>query len=84
MCIRDRFKFSAKLKVNIHNMIGSLGDLSTVIGSNNSNIRNLKITDRTDSFFKLDIEIDVIDLDHLKKILVSLRTSEKIINVFRV
>ena len=79
-----KFKFSAKLKVNIQNMIGSLGDLSTVIGSNNSNIRNLKITDRTDSFFKLDIEIDVIDLDHLKKILVSLRTSEKIINVFRV
>ena len=48
-----------------------------------SNIRNLKITDRNNDFFKLDVEIDVTDLDHFNKVLVSLRTSEFIENVSR-
>ena len=34
-------------------------------------------------FFKLDVEIDVLDKNHLKKILVSLRTSPNIVIVQR-
>ena len=48
-----------------------------------SNIRNLKITDRNNDFFKLDVEIDVKDLNHFNKVLVSLRTSEFVENVSR-
>ena len=75
--------FVAKINVIIKNKIGSLGSLSSIIGRSMSNIRNLKITDRNNDFFKIDVEIDVKDLDHFNKVLVSLRTSEFVENVLR-
>ena len=75
--------FVSKIDVTIKNEVGALGKLSTNIAENNSNIRNLKITERSDIFFKLNLEIDVANLDHLKTILVSLRTSTNIISVKR-
>ena len=67
----------------IKNKIGSLGNLSSIIGKSKSNIRNLKITDRTNDFFIINLEIDVLNKDHLNKILGSLRTSEYIEAVTR-
>ena len=67
----------------IKNKIGSLGELSSIIGKSMSNIRNLKITERNNDFFKLNVEIDVKDVDHLSKVIVSLRTSDVIANVSR-
>ncbi len=78
-----RKNFVAKMNVIIKNKIGSLGSLSSIIGKSMSNIRNLKITDRNNDFFKLDVEIDVKNLEHFNKVLVSLRTSEFIENVSR-
>ena len=75
--------FLAKISVTLKNEVGALGDLSSNIGKNKSNIRNLKITERSNMFFNLNIDIDVSDINHLKKILVSLRTSPNIINVHR-
>ena len=75
--------FLAKITVTLKNEVGALGDLSSNIAKNQSNIRNLKITERSDMFFKLDVEIDVLDKTHLKKILVSLRTSPNIVIVQR-
>ncbi len=77
-------KFISSLDVVLNNEVGSLGELSTIIGKNKSNIRNLKITKRTKYFFSLNIEIDVSNLDHLKKIIVSLRTSKYVEDVKRV
>ena len=81
---QKRKNFVAKINVIIKNKIGSLGSLSSIIGKSMSNIRNLKITDRNNDFFKLDVEIDVRNLDHFNKVLVSLRTSEFIENVSRI
>ena len=64
--------------MSIKNKIGSLGNLSSIIGKSKSNIRNLKITDRKKDFFSIHLEIDVLNKDHLNKILGSLRTSEYI------
>ena len=47
-------------------------------------IRNLKITERTDIYFKINVEIDVQDVKHLKSILATLRTSSNIINIKRI
>ena len=49
-----------------------------------SNIRNLSITERNSDFFKIELEIDVIDLEHLSKVIVSLRTSDFIETVTRI
>ena len=78
-----KINFITKLNVLINNEVGSLGELSTIIGRNKSNIRNLKITKRNSDFYKLEIDIDVKDLNHLKKIIVSLRTSPFINDVNR-
>ena len=76
--------FIAKISVSIKNKIGSLGNLSSIIGKSKSNIRNLKITDRKKDFFSIHLEIDVLNKDHLNKILGSLRTSEYIEAVTRI
>ena len=82
--VKGKDEFVAKINVVIKNEIGSLGSLSSIIGKSMSNIRNLSITERNSDFFKIEIEIDVIDLDHLSKVIVSLRTSDFIENVTRI
>ena len=76
-------EFVAKINVIIKNKIGSLGVLSSIIGKSLSNIRNLKIIDRNIDFYKINLEIDVKDIDHLSKVFVSLRASEFVENVTR-
>tara|TARA_B100000287_G_scaffold234088_1_gene220448 strand:+ start:1032 stop:3161 length:2130 start_codon:yes stop_codon:yes gene_type:complete len=80
----NKDEFVAKINVVIKNEIGSLGSLSSIIGKSMSNIRNLNISERNSDFYKIDIEIDVKDLDHLSNVLVSLRTSEFVENVSRI
>ena len=75
--------FVAKINVTIKNKIGALGVLSSIVGRSMSNIRNLKITGRNSDFFKINLEIDVKDLNHLRKVIVSLRTSDFVDNVSR-
>ncbi len=78
-----RRSFSAKISVTIKNKIGTLGVLSSILGKSLSNIRNLNITERNTDFFKINLEIDVKDIDHLRNVIGSLRSSEFIINVLR-
>ena len=82
--VKGKDEFVAKINVVIKNEIGSLGSLSSIIGKSMSNIRNLQITERNSDFFKIELEIDVVDLEHLSKVIVSLRTSDFIENVTRI
>ena len=76
--------FVARIIVTINNKIGALGVLSSIIGKSMSNIRNLKITERNTDFFKINLEIDVKDVNHLNNVMASLRSSILIDNVLRV
>ncbi len=62
-----------RLFVMLSNKAGSLGTLTTLIGKNEGNIINLKITRRHYDFFDMIIDINVRDLEHLQNILASLR-----------
>ena len=77
-------EFVGKINVTIKNKIGSLGVLSSIIAKSLSNIRNLKITERNNDFYKINIDIDVKNKNHLSKVIVSLRASEFIDSVSRV
>ena len=77
-------EFVGKINVTIKNKIGSLGVLSSIIAKSLSNIRNLKITERNNDFYNINIDIDVKNKNHLSKVIVSLRTSEFIDSVSRV
>jgi GTP diphosphokinase / guanosine-3',5'-bis(diphosphate) 3'-diphosphatase len=72
-----------RLHVTIGNEPGSLGGLTTVIGKNAGNITNLKITNRSQDFFELLVDVEVQDVKHLTTIIAALRATPVINSVER-
>jgi len=72
-----------RITVVVANERGSLGSLSTVIGRNDGNITNLKITNRSTDFFEMTIDIEVQNVRHLTNIIAALRATPAINSVER-
>jgi len=72
-----------RLALVIANEPGSLGSLSTVIAKNSGNITNLKITNRTQQFWEMLIDVEVRDVKHLTNIIAALRATPAINSVER-
>ena len=68
----------------VSNEPGSLSNLSSVIARNMGNISNLKITNRSQDFFDMQLDIEVSDLKHLTDIIAALRATPCISSVERV
>ena len=68
----------ARIHVILANEPGSLGTLSTVIGRDGGNISNLKITNRSEDFFEMQIDIEVADIKQLTNIIAALRATSVI------
>ena len=73
----------ARVQLTILNAPGSLGDLATVIGKNDGNISNLKITNRSPDFFDILVDVEVRDVKHLTDVVAALRASPTINSVER-
>ena len=72
-----------RLHVVVANEPGSLGSLSTIIGKNQGNISNLKITNRSIDFFEMLVDVEVQDVKHLSNIIAALRATPVIASVER-
>jgi GTP pyrophosphokinase len=72
-----------RIALVVQNEQGSLGALSTVIAKNTGNITNLKITNRTQQFWEMLIDIEVRDVKHLSNIIAALRATPAINSVER-
>ena len=72
-----------RIAVVIANEPGSLGGLTSVIGKNEGNISNLKITNRSSDFFEMLVDIEVHDVRHLTNIIAALRATPTINSVQR-
>jgi GTP pyrophosphokinase len=72
-----------RIYLTVLNVPGSLGELSTVIAKNDGNISNLKITDRSQQFFDMVIDIEVRDVKHLTNVIAALRANPAINSVER-
>jgi GTP pyrophosphokinase len=72
-----------RIHVTLGNEPGSLGSLTTVIGKNSGNIINLKITNRSQDFFEIIVDIEVQDVRHLTNIIAALRATPVINSVER-
>jgi GTP diphosphokinase / guanosine-3',5'-bis(diphosphate) 3'-diphosphatase len=72
-----------RISVTIGNEPGSLGSLTTVIGKHAGNITNLKITNRSQDFFEILVDIMVQDVRHLTNIIAALRATPVINSVER-
>lgn len=65
------------------NEAGALGSLLSVIANSSSNIVNLKITDRSQDFFEVVIDLEVRDVKHLTNIIAGLRANSLVSSVTR-
>ncbi len=74
---------AGRVEIVVTNEPGSLGELSMVIAKNNGNINNLKITNRSQEFFDMSVDIEVHDIKHLRNIIAALRASPVINSVER-
>ena len=63
--------------------MSALGTLASVVGTNQGNINNLKITNRTPQFFDMQLDIEVRDAQHLNDIMAALRSLPAVNSVQR-
>ncbi len=72
-----------RIDVVVANEPGTLGAITTLIGSNDGNISNLKFTRRAADFFEMSIDVEVKDVRHLTAIVAALRASPSVTAVER-
>jgi guanosine-3',5'-bis(diphosphate) 3'-pyrophosphohydrolase len=72
-----------RIKLIVRNERGALGALTTVIARSLGNINNLKITNRSEDFFDMVVDIEVADAAHLNNIVAALRATPEITSVDR-
>lgn len=76
-------RFPARLMVSLANDVGTLAEVTRIIGENDGNIANLSMTARAHDFFTLHIDVEVRDIDHLKEIMSRLKRSPVVSSVER-
>jgi GTP pyrophosphokinase/guanosine-3',5'-bis(diphosphate) 3'-pyrophosphohydrolase len=74
----------ARLRVNMQNKPGVLGQACTLIGEAKGNITNISISNKPMDFLDVDFDIEVLDARHITNISAALRTSPMIESVDRV
>lgn len=72
-----------RIIITISNEAGALGTLSNVVSTNEGNITNLKITNRSLDFWDMYIDVYVQDVAHLNNIVAALRATPEIAEVER-
>ena len=72
-----------RVALTVLNSPGSLGDICSIIASQEGNISNLKIISRSIDFFDMSIDIEVHSVRHLTNIIAALRASTAINTVER-
>ena len=65
------------------NQPGSLGSLSTTIGRQGGNITDVRFGTKSPDLYELVLDIEVDDLDHLDRIVASLRATPVVTHVER-
>lgn len=81
---QDQGVYVGRILAVVANEPGGLSNLSSAIASNLGNISNLKITDRSQDFFEMQVDIEVKDVRHLTDIIAALRAVPSMSSVERV
>lgn len=76
--------FVGRVDMVIHNEVGALAKVAELVARERGNINNLKITERDPDFFRLVIDIEVRDVNHLTSVVAALRASPVVTSVDRV
>lgn len=75
--------FSVKLEVKLRNVAGAFAEVATAIAENGSNINSVDLHEGSDSLRMVDFVVDVVDRDHLARIIKAIYRSPKVAKVMR-
>ena len=71
------------LEITIANDAGVLGRICTLIGEQKANITDLRFTDRKPDFYRLVVDVELRDVEHLHMVLTALEAETDVAQVAR-
>jgi (p)ppGpp synthase/HD superfamily hydrolase len=74
---------TARIEVTMANDAGVLGRICTLIGEQRANITDLDFTDRKPDFYRMVIDIEVRDMEHLTHVLTAIDADSDVAQVRR-
>ena len=80
---RHAARYTVSLDVTISNDAGVLGRICTLIGEQKANISDLRFTDRKPDFYRLIIDVDLRDVEHLHMVMTALEAETDVAQIAR-
>jgi len=74
---------TVSLDLTIRNDAGMLGRICTLIGEQRANISDLHFLDRKPDFFRLIVDVDLRDVEHLHAIMLALEAESEVASISR-
>ncbi len=74
---------TVSLDITISNDAGVLGRICTLIGEQKANISDLRFTDRKPDFFRLLVDVDLRDVEHLHMVMTALEAETDVAQIDR-
>ncbi|MBN2630207.1 MAG: bifunctional (p)ppGpp synthetase/guanosine-3',5'-bis(diphosphate) 3'-pyrophosphohydrolase [Rhodobacteraceae bacterium] len=74
---------TVSIELTIANDAGVLGRLCTLIGEQKANISDLRFTDRKPDFYRLILDVDLRDVEHLHMVMTALEAETDVAQVSR-
>ncbi len=75
---------AAGIDVTMANDTGVLGRICTLIGEQKANIADLHFTDRKPDFYRVEIDIEVRDVEHLHHVMTAIEADSDIAQIVRI
>ncbi|MCU0826706.1 MAG: bifunctional (p)ppGpp synthetase/guanosine-3',5'-bis(diphosphate) 3'-pyrophosphohydrolase [Tabrizicola sp.] len=75
--------YTIALDLTISNDSGVLGRICTLIGEQKANISDLRFTDRKPDFYRLIIDVDLRDVEHLHMVMTALEADTDVAQISR-
>ena len=80
---RHKPVFTVGLELTISNDAGVLGRICTLIGEQKANISDLRFTDRKPDFYRLVVDVDLRDVEHLHMVMTALEAETEVAQISR-
>jgi GTP diphosphokinase / guanosine-3',5'-bis(diphosphate) 3'-diphosphatase len=80
---RHKPVFTVSLDLTISNDAGVLGRICTLVGEQKANISDLRFTDRKPDFYRLIIDVDLRDVEHLHLVMTALEAETDVAQISR-
>jgi guanosine-3',5'-bis(diphosphate) 3'-pyrophosphohydrolase len=80
---RHEAVYAVTLIVTLLNDAGVLGRICTLIGEQNANISNMHFTDRKPDFYRMHVDVDIRDIEHLYSVMTAVEADSDVAGIER-